>query len=121
MSIKEIQRDLKQQQSQKNTNKRNKHLAFIWSMLPRLVEVSQIYGTERSRSPALYYSPGIRIAWEHLFSHALKIEFTNFEQTLHKQLQCLKTQTFQFYYSNCLDLYSNIYYKAKTCAIMPLN
>ena len=41
----EIQRDLKQQQSMKNTDTRNKHLAFIWSMLPRVVEVTQIYGT----------------------------------------------------------------------------
>ena len=40
----EIQRDLKQQQSMKNTDTRNKHLAFIWSMLPRVVEVTQIYG-----------------------------------------------------------------------------
>ena len=40
----EIQRDLKQQQSMKNTDTRNKHLAFIWSILPRVVEVTQIYG-----------------------------------------------------------------------------
>ena len=48
MSIEEIQRDLKQQQSQKNTFKRNKHLAFIWSKLPWLVDVTQIYGMPRS-------------------------------------------------------------------------
>ena len=40
----EIQRDLKQQQSKKNTDTRNKHLTFIWSRLPRVVEVTQIYG-----------------------------------------------------------------------------
>ena len=39
----EIQRDLKQQQSKKNTDTRNKHLTFIWSRLPRVVEVTQIY------------------------------------------------------------------------------
>ena len=39
----EIQRYLKQQQSMKNTDTRNKHLAFIWSKLPRMVDVTHIY------------------------------------------------------------------------------